>query len=653
MRNRLLFTFALLGAALVLFIALPLARTLLASSPALLAQTLLEPEVRAAILLTFGASALATLLALVLGVPLAYVLARADFPGKAFVEALLDIPVVVPHSAAGIALLMVFGRQALLGRLFGHLGLRFVSAVPGIVIAMLFVSLSFLVNAARDGFRAVDERLERVARTLGASPWEVFWQVTFPLAWRSILSGVIMMWARGLSEFGAVVILAYHPMVAPVLIFERFESYGLNYARPVATLVILISLAVFLVLRWIGRPLRETAAPQPAEADPSLEEEPFLAGSVGKGPRPGVELHLRDLHLTLGAFRVQHLTLRVQPGEYFILLGPTGSGKTVLLETLAGLHHPQKGQIFFGSQEVTHAPPEARRVGFVYQDYALFPHWSVAENVAYGLALAQQPRWVRWFPWLGGRYRRQAARSAAVQSMLRLLHIAPLADRRPTHLSGGERQRTALARALVVRPRLLLLDEPLSALDPQRREALRRELRRLHAALGTTVVHVTHDFEEAVALGDRIAVLRQGRLEQVGTPEEVFRRPATPFVARFVGVRNLFAAQATDGPEGMAWLRLAGLTVAAVTDLRGPVHFTIRPEDLVLARGRLDSSLRNLFPGRVTEVDRRGALVYVTVEVGEGVPLVAAVTAPSVEALGLRPGAQVSVGFKASAVHVF
>ncbi len=255
-RNRLHLAFALLGAVLVAFIAWPLLRTLLAASPAALWRTWQESEVSAAILLTFGASAAATGLALFLGIPLAYVLARADFPGKALVEAVVDIPVVVPHSAAGIALLMVFGRQTFLGKLFGAIGIHFVSAVPGIVIAMLFVSLAFLVNAARDGFRAVDTRLEAVARTLGASPWETFWQITFPLAWRSILSGIIMMWARGLSEFGAVVILAYHPTVAPVLIFTRFESYGLAYAQPVAALVILISLGVFFVLRWVGRDAR-------------------------------------------------------------------------------------------------------------------------------------------------------------------------------------------------------------------------------------------------------------------------------------------------------------------------------------------------------------------------------------------------------------
>jgi len=247
--NRTTIIFALLGSLLVLFVAWPLLRTITASSPAILWDTLLDPKVRGAILLTFHASLIATLIAFTCGVPLAYLLARTEFPGKRLVEGIIDVPVVVPHSAAGIALLMVFGRRSLLGQAFSLIDLKFVSAAPGIVIAMLFVSLSFLVNAAREGFEDVDPRLERIARTLGASPWQAFWRISFPLAWRSILSGMIMMWARGLSEFGAVVILAYHPMVAPVLLYERFESFGLDYARPVATLMILICLVTFIALR--------------------------------------------------------------------------------------------------------------------------------------------------------------------------------------------------------------------------------------------------------------------------------------------------------------------------------------------------------------------------------------------------------------------
>lgn len=241
--------FVVLGVLLILFVAWPLLRTITACSPSVLWETLLDEEVRGAILLTFYASLIATGVAFVCGVPLAYLLARAEFAGKRLIEGIIDVPIVVPHSAAGIALLMVLGRRTLLGRAFGLIGIKFVSATPGIVAAMLFVSLSFLVNAAREGFEAVDPRLERVARTLGASPWRAFWWVSFPLAWRSILSGMILMWARGLSEFGAVVILAYHPMVASVLLYERFESFGLRYARPVATLMILICLATFVVLR--------------------------------------------------------------------------------------------------------------------------------------------------------------------------------------------------------------------------------------------------------------------------------------------------------------------------------------------------------------------------------------------------------------------
>ena len=247
--NKMRASFVVLGSLLILFIVWPLLRTVTASSPAILWQTLLDEEVRASILLTFYGSLIATTIAFVCGIPLAYLLARVDFAGKWLIEGIIDVPIVVPHSAVGIALLMTFGRRSLLGQAFGLFGLKFVSAAPGIVIAMLFVSLPFLVNAAREGFEAVDPRLERVARTLGASPWRAFQRVSFPLAWRSILSGMILMWARGLSEFGAVVILAYHPMVAPVLLYERFESFGLNYARPVATLMILTCLGTFVLLR--------------------------------------------------------------------------------------------------------------------------------------------------------------------------------------------------------------------------------------------------------------------------------------------------------------------------------------------------------------------------------------------------------------------
>ncbi len=245
-------SFAVLGGLLLVFIAGPLLKTAFSSSPEALWKTFLDREVVQSILLTFYASFVAVVVAFFCGVPLAYLLARCEFPGKWLIEGIVDVPIVIPHSAAGIALLLVFGRRALFGQAFASLGIRFVSAFPGIVIAMLFVSLPFLVNAAREGFESVDPRLERVARTLGATPWQTFRRVSFPLAWRGVLSGMILMWARGLSEFGAVIILAYHPMVAPVLLYERFESYGLNYSLPIATLMIVTCLIVFVAVRVTG-----------------------------------------------------------------------------------------------------------------------------------------------------------------------------------------------------------------------------------------------------------------------------------------------------------------------------------------------------------------------------------------------------------------
>jgi len=243
------FTFTLLGLIIFLFIIVPLLKTIVTADPGILLETALDGEVMSSIGLTLYAALIATAIGFILGVPLAYLLARAEFPGKNLVEGLVDIPIVVPHIAAGIALLFVFGRSFLVGRAFSFVGIDFLDSIAGIVVAMLFVSIPFLINSAKEGFRKVDVRLEKVARSLGASPWQTFFKVSFPLAWRSIVSGSMMMWARGISEFAAVVILAYHPMIASTLIYERFESYGLSYAQPVAVLLILICLVAFIVFR--------------------------------------------------------------------------------------------------------------------------------------------------------------------------------------------------------------------------------------------------------------------------------------------------------------------------------------------------------------------------------------------------------------------
>ncbi len=250
--------FVVLGSLILLFIFAPLAKTIFSSSPGTLWNTLLEEDVYSSILLTLCAALMATLIGLLFGVPLAYLLARHQFRGKRFLEAIIDVPIVVPHSAAGVALLFVFGSNFLFGKVFHGIGIDFFRTFAGIVIAMMFVSVPFLIDSAKEGFKAVDVRLEKVARTLGASPWRSFFRISLPLARRSIFSGSVLMWARGLSEFGAIVIIAYsasflgwNTKVLPILVADRFD-FGLDYTRPVAALAILISLVAFIALRAIA-----------------------------------------------------------------------------------------------------------------------------------------------------------------------------------------------------------------------------------------------------------------------------------------------------------------------------------------------------------------------------------------------------------------
>jgi len=252
-RSALNLTFTFLGGVLLLFILAPIAGIYLHATPGSLADAIGSDEVRASIGLSLWVSLGGTLLFSLLAVPLAYLLARRSFPLKSVVNGLVDLPVIIPHTAAGIAILGVISRNSLPGRIAETVGLRFVGRPAGIMLAMAFVSIPFLINAARDGFAAVPLRLERIALTLGASPGRVFFTISLPLAWRSILSGLILMWARGMSEFGAVVIVAYNPKTAPVLIWERFAAYGLQYSTPVAAVFVTVCLLLFIGLRMVKK----------------------------------------------------------------------------------------------------------------------------------------------------------------------------------------------------------------------------------------------------------------------------------------------------------------------------------------------------------------------------------------------------------------
>ena len=275
-------------------------------------------------------------------------------------------------------------------------------------------------------------------------------------------------------------------------------------------------------------------------------------------------LELKGINKQLGDFRLKDINLEINEGEYFVILGPTGTGKTVILEVIAGMYRPDSGEIYFKNQKISSLYPEQRGISFVYQDYALFPHLSVEENIIFGLKVQNIS---------------QESIKKSLQDMVTLLGIEHLLQRYPTTLSGGEQQRVAIARALITSPQILLLDEPLSALDPRTRQVFQEELQNIHAMLGTTTIHITHDFSEALALGDRIAVLQDGAIVQVGTPAEVFHHPSSCFVAEFVGAENILSGQCTDGVIKVG----PGVDIHAVSPEQGEVNLTIRPEDIIIS----------------------------------------------------------------------
>ncbi|MBN2585912.1 MAG: ABC transporter permease [Candidatus Fermentibacteraceae bacterium] len=240
------------SAVVLAFIAIPLLNIATSPSPSIIWESLHDGEIMKAVLLSLYTSGMAAVICLLLGTPLAYLLARREFAGKNLVESIVDIPIVIPHPVVGIAILAVTGRNHWMGRFLADLGVRIMGSPAGIITVLVFVSIPFFVNAAKEGFAAVPERLEKVSMTLGASRLSTFGRVTFPLAGRSVLTGTIMSAARALSEFGAVVVVAYHPMIAPVLMFERYQAYGLKYSQPVAFILIAMSLAIFIILRVLS-----------------------------------------------------------------------------------------------------------------------------------------------------------------------------------------------------------------------------------------------------------------------------------------------------------------------------------------------------------------------------------------------------------------
>ena len=334
-------------------------------------------------------------------------------------------------------------------------------------------------------------------------------------------------------------------------------------------------------------------------------------------------------------FSLHDVSFALPAGAWGIVLGAAGAGKTTLLETIAGARRATAGRVLLRGADVTMQPPEHRGVGIVYQQSFLFPHLSVAENVAYG-----------------------ASDTEYTTEVAQRLGAAALTGRRVGTLSGGERQVVALARALAPRPDVLLLDEPFAALDPRGRTRLRRELRAMQRELGLTVLQVTHDFGEAGTVGDLAILLDGGRLVQAAPPEKLFRHPPSAAAAEFLGAENVYAGTATplasgsDDQAGTMTFRAGSLTLIGVGETGPSAHAVIRGEDVLLSLERAGpSSARNVLDGVVVEVVTHGALSRVTLETN-GLPLVATVTARSVAELGLLPGSGVVATIKAAAVHL-
>ena len=320
------------------------------------------------------------------------------------------------------------------------------------------------------------------------------------------------------------------------------------------------------------------------------------------GPTTALPITIRGLTKKFGSLHaLDSVDLDVKSGEFLTLLGPSGSGKTTLLMAIAGFNRPDSGSILFGEKEMILAPPHLREVGMVFQNYALFPHMSVAENVAFPLKLRKIAK---------------AECEQRVEEALNTVQLSELGNRRIDQLSGGQRQRVALARAFVFQPRILLMDEPLSALDKKLREQMQIELKHLHRKLGVTTVYVTHDQREALTMSDRIAVINHGRLQQVDTPEVIYNQPANSFVADFIGESTMLPLKTEENNQ----LYFDQILVDSVPDQESSQDWmlVVRPERLFpLSQESIDSDQHLVFKGKVIESVYQGETAFAQVSISE------------------------------------
>ncbi|MFK8844521.1 ABC transporter permease [Streptomyces sp. Ac-502] len=636
---------------------------------------LTSPEVTEALRISLVVSFWSLGLSLLLGVPLAWLLARVDFPGKAVVRSLVLLPMVLPPTVGGVALLLGFGRRGLLGGwLESWFGVQLPFHTAGAVVAATFVSMPFLVISLEGALAGLHVRYEETAASLGAGPLRVFRTVTLPMIAPGLAAGAALTWARALGEFGATITFAGNlpgvtqtlPLQVYLLLQDSTEA-----ATSVSLLLLAIATAVLVALRgrWAGGggTARGRTSGAVTRTDADGDRAPDAAGTwpdhmtgasdapgtpVSPGPPTATTAHAEGadaaptapgdssgdvsrtgrwpLHADVTGFN--RLPLDAAPGTTIAVVGPNGAGKTTLLRALLGLTPRAHAALTLGERDVSTLPPHRRGVAWVPQDGALFPHLTALGNTAYGLRAH-------------GTGRAEARREA--QLWLDRLGVGHLAHRRPAQLSGGQAGRVALARALAARPRLLLLDEPLAALDQSTRAHVRHTLRRHLAGFGGVCLMVTHDPVEAVSLADRVLVLEDGRTIQDAVPAEVTRHPRSPWVARMLG-RNAWPGTATGDGLRMTG---AGRLVAADPLPEGTGALAvIGPEAVSVHRTRPSGSPRNVWPGRVREITALGSRLRVLVGSPEVPDLVGEITPQAAAELGLAEDTEVWVSVKATEV---
>ncbi|MFC8128101.1 ABC transporter permease [Streptomyces sp. NPDC057302] len=629
----------------IAFLMLPLLGILVRTEWGALGSHLTSEGTTQALKLSLVVSFWALGLSLLLGVPLAWLLARVDFPGKAVVRSLVLLPMVLPPTVGGVALLLAFGRRGLLGPwLEDTFGITLPFQTSGAVLAATFVAMPFLVISLEGALGGLRPRYEETAASLGASPVRVFCTVTLPMVAPGLIAGAALTWARALGEFGATITFAGNlpgttqtlPLQVYLLLQDSPEA-----ATSVSLLLLAIAMAVLVALRgrWMSTPgnRREGRSEQPPDDSP-LPAPPVSgsadsSGSAAAEPAPVPAPEERwALHAEVTGFN--RLTLDAEPGTTIAVVGPNGAGKTTLLRALLGLTPRAHAELRLGDTDVTGLPPHRRHVAWVPQDGALFPHMSALANTAYGPRALGVPR-------------AEARRRA--QEWLDRLGVGHLAHRRPAQVSGGQAQRVALARALAASPRLLLLDEPLAALDQTTRAHVRHTLRTHLATFGGVCLIVTHDPVEAVSLADRVLVLDQGLALQDEAPAEVTRHPRSPWVARMLG-RNAWPG--TAGPEGLALPGGGTLVIADPLPPGTEALAIIAPEAVSVHRDRPTGSPRNVWPGTIREITTSGSRLRLLITSPQAPDLVAEITPQAAAELGLADGTPVWTSVKATEATV-